>query len=536
MSNEQQAIVRNHREDYEAYRSIDYSGFIERLFARCVDFILSAGFGYLIYIQAGLIPAIIAALIFDLAHRIALTYFLGGTVGKLLFGVRVVSRCSGKLSIWQVFIREFSKLISRIPLSLGYILAGVTKRKRAWHDIIACTAVISGGREEAAYAREVYAGRPERWNVLASGIITGAFVIVVLITVNHGASYILNYNGMIGFSNEYSSPIGQYKYKLPAKEAGIAGINKNVIQLGDIDGDGGYEIFREYIKDDKAAITDIRLTGAVPADGELGGVFDKPIIQYRLLDMNGDKKDELAVMFEDKSIKVYKLEGGMAEIGSFGPVEYKEISAFIKGKPADNLPYRLYVLGDKNKVTVLSMKDGKIENQNLELPGQYNVTGACTGTFWGKYCLAAVSDNGKIIFFNYDGKAYQDIKSFNSPAKGDVRLSAGDINADGKSEVILSSPSSDKRKYPVLAAYDVSGGSMKLIWDGGKYYKYKNTNLSLAMDDGFDFDKDKNFEAFMVEKKISGQEGTLSFFVFEGSKIMLKVNEGLRVLSFSRPR
>ncbi|MGM0490689.1 MAG: RDD family protein [Planctomycetota bacterium] len=64
------------------------------------------------------------------------------TIGKRLFGLRVTDNNGNGLSIGRSFGRNFAKIVSCIPLGLGFIWAIWSKRKRSWHDMIAKTLVI----------------------------------------------------------------------------------------------------------------------------------------------------------------------------------------------------------------------------------------------------------------------------------------------------------------------------------------------------------------------------------------------------------
>ena len=69
----------------------------------------------------------------------------GATVGKLALGLRVVRDDGARLSFLRATGRHFPKIIITplIPLAIGYLMAAFTDRKRALHDIIADTLVIS---------------------------------------------------------------------------------------------------------------------------------------------------------------------------------------------------------------------------------------------------------------------------------------------------------------------------------------------------------------------------------------------------------
>ena len=67
---------------------------------------------------------------------------LQGTIGKKLLGIRVTDNNGQRLTIRRSFGRNSAKIISIIPLGLGFLWATWSKRKRGWHDMIAKTLVV----------------------------------------------------------------------------------------------------------------------------------------------------------------------------------------------------------------------------------------------------------------------------------------------------------------------------------------------------------------------------------------------------------
>ncbi len=67
----------------------------------------------------------------------------GGSPGKLLLGLRVVDSKSGaKLSFGRAIFRElFGKILSTLPLAIGWGMAFVREDTRALHDLAAGTVV-----------------------------------------------------------------------------------------------------------------------------------------------------------------------------------------------------------------------------------------------------------------------------------------------------------------------------------------------------------------------------------------------------------
>ena len=67
---------------------------------------------------------------------------LGGTLGKLAVGLRVVDENGMYLTFGRATGRFFSRLLSSCFLAIGYIMAGFHDQKRALHDLIAGTYVV----------------------------------------------------------------------------------------------------------------------------------------------------------------------------------------------------------------------------------------------------------------------------------------------------------------------------------------------------------------------------------------------------------
>lgn len=77
------------------------------------------------------------------AYFILMTKFWSQTVGKMIFGIRVVSKNGAKLTWGTVIFREWiGRLISIIPLNLPYLAVAFTPKKQAIHDFIADTLVV----------------------------------------------------------------------------------------------------------------------------------------------------------------------------------------------------------------------------------------------------------------------------------------------------------------------------------------------------------------------------------------------------------
>ncbi len=75
-------------------------------------------------------------------NRIVIQWYFGGTVGKLIFGLRVAELGGGELRFWTNLKRYLLGWTSALPMGLGYLAPLWTARKQAFHDILARTIVL----------------------------------------------------------------------------------------------------------------------------------------------------------------------------------------------------------------------------------------------------------------------------------------------------------------------------------------------------------------------------------------------------------
>jgi uncharacterized RDD family membrane protein YckC len=64
------------------------------------------------------------------------------TVGKMALALKVTDLQGQRVSFARATGRHFAKIISKLTLLIGYIMAGFTQRKQALHDMIAGTLVM----------------------------------------------------------------------------------------------------------------------------------------------------------------------------------------------------------------------------------------------------------------------------------------------------------------------------------------------------------------------------------------------------------
>jgi uncharacterized RDD family membrane protein YckC len=145
-----------------------YGGFWRRFVAFSTDKLILGTIGFMMFILGsvafglGISPSDLAEdpeSLFALGMQVmaiyqAITLFLdmayftyfhgttGQTPGKRLMGLRVVGDTGEPITFGTAFLRWVGYIISFVPMFMGFIWAGVDRRKQGWHDKIAGTVVI----------------------------------------------------------------------------------------------------------------------------------------------------------------------------------------------------------------------------------------------------------------------------------------------------------------------------------------------------------------------------------------------------------
>lgn len=85
------------------------------------------------------------------------------TPGKFLIGMKIVDVDTGEApDFHQYFIRYAAFILSLTPFFIGFVWAAFTKKKRAWHDMLADTAVVYSRRKLSDWFAERHFAREER--------------------------------------------------------------------------------------------------------------------------------------------------------------------------------------------------------------------------------------------------------------------------------------------------------------------------------------------------------------------------------------
>lgn len=76
-------------------------------------------------------------------YFVTLTYYSGATIGKRLLKIKVISIDGEKLSFMDVLYREtIGRFLCTVTMNMGYILVGIDKEKRGFHDMLCDTRVV----------------------------------------------------------------------------------------------------------------------------------------------------------------------------------------------------------------------------------------------------------------------------------------------------------------------------------------------------------------------------------------------------------
>ena len=96
---------------------------------------------------------LLTALFMDMTYFIWFHGTVGRTLGKRLFGLRVIRISGEKMTLGIAFLRWVGSLISGIFFFLGFIWIAFDNRKQGWHDKIATTLVVRVRNEPGTEVR-----------------------------------------------------------------------------------------------------------------------------------------------------------------------------------------------------------------------------------------------------------------------------------------------------------------------------------------------------------------------------------------------
>ena len=119
------------------------AGFWRRFVASFVDGVI---LGVAYFVVAAITNENAASVVNLLLSLVYYTYFEGSsgqTLGKQALGIRVVDLGGGgSIGYGRAFIRWIGRIVSAIPLALGYFWMLWDKEKQTWHDKFANSVVV----------------------------------------------------------------------------------------------------------------------------------------------------------------------------------------------------------------------------------------------------------------------------------------------------------------------------------------------------------------------------------------------------------
>lgn len=120
-----------------SYRMIQYAGFWKRFAAFMIDSAILGFMMNLVGVENG------SWLFFGWLYAAVLeSSKYQATFGKMAMGLKVTDMNGEKLNFGRATGRYFSKLLSYVTMMIGFVLAGLTEKKQALHDIVAQTLVV----------------------------------------------------------------------------------------------------------------------------------------------------------------------------------------------------------------------------------------------------------------------------------------------------------------------------------------------------------------------------------------------------------
>jgi len=93
--------------------------------------------------------AVLAGMIFDVALPLAYFVFFeasrkAATPGKRLMGFHVAARKPRRAGVFRLVLRNLFKWLSALPFMAGFLLAAITPRRQALHDVLTGCVMLKG--------------------------------------------------------------------------------------------------------------------------------------------------------------------------------------------------------------------------------------------------------------------------------------------------------------------------------------------------------------------------------------------------------
>lgn len=118
---------------------LEYADFWTRFGGAILDGIITGVASYALFFL--LVPWLGGLVLGFLYHWLTVAYWDGQTVGKRVVNIRVVRPDGSAVDPPTAAARAAMRIVSGIPLALGFLWAAWDPEKRTWHDMVADTRV-----------------------------------------------------------------------------------------------------------------------------------------------------------------------------------------------------------------------------------------------------------------------------------------------------------------------------------------------------------------------------------------------------------
>jgi uncharacterized RDD family membrane protein YckC len=131
--------------DRRAYAGpLHYAGFWIRVGAYVIDAVVLVLPALVLRVTFGQAGSLVMVVVSWLYFATMESSGIQGTVGKALLGLEVTDRYGRRISFGRATGRYFAKVLSGLTLGIGYLMVGLSSRKRGLHDLVAGTLVVRG--------------------------------------------------------------------------------------------------------------------------------------------------------------------------------------------------------------------------------------------------------------------------------------------------------------------------------------------------------------------------------------------------------
>lgn len=122
---------------------MNYAGFWPRLMAHNIDLLILLPTYYVCQmLVSDKLTLLVICFILSYIYESTMIYFQGGTVGKRMMKIKVVSISGDKISIQRSLLRALAKIPSLLTFFIGFIVIGLNAQKKSIHDMLSGTFVI----------------------------------------------------------------------------------------------------------------------------------------------------------------------------------------------------------------------------------------------------------------------------------------------------------------------------------------------------------------------------------------------------------